>query len=91
MSVRTAPGSTRVTRTSTPILRVYYAILIALLYLPIAILVLFSFNANQVLAFPLQGKSLKWEGEDLIGIERKEDQDRDRQVEQGDEYRVVAA
>ena len=34
--------------------------LIALLYLPIAILVLFSLNANQVLAFPLQGFTLQW-------------------------------
>jgi spermidine/putrescine transport system permease protein len=40
----------------------YYAVLIALLYLPIAILVLFSLNANQVLAFPLQGFTLEWYG-----------------------------
>ena len=40
----------------------YYALLIALLYLPIAILVLFSLNANQVLAFPLQGFTLEWYG-----------------------------
>src|SRR5262245_9852765 len=38
----------------------YYAILIALLYLPLAILVLFSLNANQVLTFPLQGFTLDW-------------------------------
>ena len=61
MSARTSLGSTpsRV-RTSAPILRGYYAVLIALLYLPIAILVLFSHNANQVLAFPLQGFTLQW-------------------------------
>ncbi len=61
MSARTSLGSTpsRV-RTSAPILRGYYAVLIALLYLPIAILVLFSLNANQVLAFPLQGFTLQW-------------------------------
>lgn len=38
----------------------YFALLIALLYLPIAILVLFSLNANTVLAFPLQGFTLDW-------------------------------
>jgi spermidine/putrescine transport system permease protein len=43
-----------------PFLGGYYAVLIVLLYLPIAILVLFSFNANQVLAFPLQGFTWQW-------------------------------
>ena len=63
MSARIAPGSTSSQiRTSAPVLRGYYAVLIALLYLPIAILVLFSFNANQVLAFPLQGFTLQWYG-----------------------------
>lgn len=38
----------------------YYAVLIALLYLPLAVLVLFSLNANQVLAFPLQGFTWQW-------------------------------
>ena len=38
----------------------YYALLIALLYLPLAILVLFSLNANQILAFPLQGFTVEW-------------------------------
>jgi spermidine/putrescine transport system permease protein len=38
----------------------YYALLIVLLYLPLAILVLFSLNANQVLSFPLQGFTLDW-------------------------------
>src|SRR5215212_860207 len=66
MSARNAPGSTSSQiRTSAPILRGYYAVLIALLYLPIAILVLFSFNANQVLAFPLQGFTLQWYGNAL--------------------------
>jgi spermidine/putrescine transport system permease protein len=61
MSARSSLGSTpsRI-RTSAPILRGYYAVLIVLLYLPIAILVLFSLNANQVLAFPLQGFTLQW-------------------------------
>jgi spermidine/putrescine transport system permease protein len=43
-----------------PLLSGYYAVLIALLYLPIGILVLFSLNANQVLAFPLQGFTWQW-------------------------------
>ncbi len=47
-------------RTSVSFLGGYYALLIALLYLPIAILVLFSLNANQILAFPLQGFTLEW-------------------------------
>lgn len=43
-----------------PLLGGYYAVLIALLYLPIVILVIFSLNANQVLAFPLQGFTWQW-------------------------------
>lgn len=43
-----------------PVLGGYYALLIALLYLPIVILVIFSLNANQVLAFPLQGFTWQW-------------------------------
>jgi ABC-type Fe3+ transport system permease subunit len=66
MSARIGASSTpRQVRTSAPILRCYYAVLIALLYLPIAILVLFSFNANQVLAFPLQGFTWQWYGNAL--------------------------
>lgn len=38
----------------------YFGLLILLLYLPLAILVLFSFNANQILAFPLQGFTIEW-------------------------------
>ncbi len=38
----------------------YYVALIALLYLPIAILFLFSLNSNTVLSFPLQGFTLSW-------------------------------
>jgi spermidine/putrescine transport system permease protein len=41
-------------------LALYYFGLIALLYLPIAILFLFSMNANTTLAFPLQGVTLHW-------------------------------
>jgi spermidine/putrescine transport system permease protein len=46
-------------RSSFP-LRAYYFGLVALLYLPIAILFLFSINANTFLAFPLQGFTLEW-------------------------------
>ena len=46
-------------RTSFP-LKAYYFGLIALLYLPIAILFLFSINANTSLSFPLQGLTLSW-------------------------------
>ncbi len=38
----------------------YYVGLIALLYIPIAILFLFSINGNTSLSFPLQGFTLSW-------------------------------
>ena len=38
----------------------YYAALIALLYLPIAVLLLFSVNAGTALTFPLRGLTLDW-------------------------------
>jgi spermidine/putrescine transport system permease protein len=38
----------------------YYIALIALLYLPLAVLLLFSFNDNTTLVFPLQGMTLRW-------------------------------
>jgi spermidine/putrescine transport system permease protein len=41
-------------------LAIYYFGLITLLYLPIAILFLFSTNSNTVLSFPLQGLTLQW-------------------------------
>ena len=46
--------------TRAPLLTGYYFGLIALLYLPIAILFLFSINANTSLSFPLQGLTLSW-------------------------------
>lgn len=46
-------------RSSIP-LRAYYFGLIALLYLPITILFLFSLNSNTILSFPLQGLTLNW-------------------------------
>lgn len=41
-------------------LKAYYFSLIALLYLPIAVLFLFSINASTSLSFPLQGLTLDW-------------------------------
>lgn len=41
-------------------LRGFYLALLALLYLPIGVLLLFSFNPGQRLAFPLQGFTLDW-------------------------------
>jgi len=46
-------------RNSLP-LKSYYFGLIALLYLPIVVLFLFSINANTFLSFPLQGLTLEW-------------------------------
>jgi spermidine/putrescine transport system permease protein len=46
-------------RNSFP-LKTYYFGLIALLYLPIAVLFLFSINSNTFLSFPLQGLTLNW-------------------------------
>ncbi len=41
-------------------LKIYYFALIALLYLPIFILFLFSINSNTTLSFPLKGLTLDW-------------------------------
>jgi len=46
-------------RNSIP-LKTYYFGLIALLYLPIVILFLFSLNSNTILSFPLKGLTLDW-------------------------------
>jgi len=46
-------------RTPIPLV-VYYFALIALLYLPIGILFLFSMNSNVAFSFPLKGFSLGW-------------------------------
>lgn len=43
-------------------LNVYYFGLLALLYLPIGVLFLFSINSNTTLSFPLQGLTLNWYG-----------------------------
>ena len=41
-------------------LRGYYVLLLALLYLPLAILFVFSFASNTSIAFPLRGFTLEW-------------------------------
>lgn len=41
----------------------YFALLLAFLYVPIAILILFSFNDSILLVFPMKGFTLKWYGE----------------------------
>jgi len=48
------------TRGRPVLLSSYYFALVALLYLPIAVLFLFSLNANTSLSFPLQGLTLDW-------------------------------
>lgn len=42
------------------VLTLYYAVVVVLLYLPLAVLFLFSFNAGTSLSFPLQGLTLHW-------------------------------
>lgn len=44
----------------TPVLTGYYVAVITLLYLPLAVLFLFSFNAGTGLSFPLQGLTIQW-------------------------------
>jgi spermidine/putrescine transport system permease protein len=53
-------ASSRPRRLHLPIMRGYYWLLIGLLYLPIALLFIFSINANTTLSFPLKGFTLAW-------------------------------
>jgi len=41
-------------------LRSYFWLMLVLLYLPIVLLFIFSFNANTILSFPLKGFTLEW-------------------------------
>ena len=59
MTRRSAVG---IGRTRVP-LGPIYAIMLGLLYFPIALLFLFSFNTNSVLSFPLGGFTIRWYGE----------------------------
>jgi len=53
-------GTRRRARRTPSLLAAVYFGMIALLYLPLAILFLFSINANTSLSFPLQGLTLSW-------------------------------
>jgi len=55
-----ATPTARQARRGFPIIRGYYWLMIGLLYLPIAILFVFSVNANTTLTFPLKGFTLGW-------------------------------
>jgi spermidine/putrescine transport system permease protein len=57
------PATSRATprpRRRLPFLSSFYWLLVLLLYLPIAILFVFSINANTSLSFPLKGFTLDW-------------------------------
>src|SRR5689334_9027577 len=47
-------------RLRLPVLGGFYWLLVVLLYVPIAILFIFSINANTSLSFPLRGFTLGW-------------------------------
>jgi spermidine/putrescine transport system permease protein len=47
----------------------YYALMAAFLYLPLLLLVVFSFNDSPTLAFPLKGFTTRWYGELLLAGE----------------------
>jgi len=56
---RPPSGAIGVGRTRLP-LRAYYIALLVLLYLPIGLLFIFSFNSDAFLVFPLRGFTLHW-------------------------------
>ena len=47
-------------KNGTRALRVFFALVVAFLYAPIVILLIFSFNSSAVPAFPLSGFTLHW-------------------------------
>jgi spermidine/putrescine transport system permease protein len=55
-----SPLAARRRRRTVPGLRSYFWLVIVLLYVPIGILFLFSFNANTTLSFPLKGFTFEW-------------------------------
>jgi len=59
MTRRSAVG---IGRTRVP-LGAIYAVMLFLLYLPVALLFIFSFNANTTLSFPITGLTTRWYGE----------------------------
>ncbi len=60
MTTHSTHAAPRLSFRSPSTLGLYYFGLIILLYLPIAVLFLFSLNANTTLSFPLQGLTLSW-------------------------------
>lgn len=52
-----------------PLLRIYAAIFYALLYIPIAVLIVLSFNDSSAMGFPYSGFTTKWYGQVLAGGE----------------------
>jgi len=61
MSRASAAGATvAVSKRGRRTLGVYFVVFVLLLYLPTAILLVFSFNDNTVPVFPLQGFTTKW-------------------------------
>jgi spermidine/putrescine transport system permease protein len=44
----------------SPLMRAYLLLFAGFLYLPIVVLAIFSFNASQLMAFPLSGFTLNW-------------------------------
>ena len=56
-------------RRSLSLGRFYYLLICFVLYLPILLLILFSFNDATALVFPLKGFTLKWYGQMLENAE----------------------
>jgi spermidine/putrescine transport system permease protein len=55
-----------VSRAGLRALRVFFALVVAFLYAPIVILLIFSFNNSEVTTFPLSGFTLHWYHEFLV-------------------------
>ena len=53
-------------RNGARVLRCFFAVVIAFLYAPILILLIFSFNNSAVPTFPLSGFTLHWYHEFLV-------------------------
>ena len=53
--MRSSRGDVAVSRSLRMALRVYFVVFLVVLYLPTALLVIFSFNDSVNLVFPLQG------------------------------------
>lgn len=62
MSEPAAQARPRSARSGGRALLGYYVLLLALLYLPISILFVFSFSSNTSISFPLRGFTLEWYG-----------------------------